>query len=150
MCACTLRYTHMYMHVCICVDGQNHPSLLFHLIDWGRISQSNPEYTDMNNLTNHLSPDWDKGGVPPTQHLLGFWGSKLQSSGMCNKRFSHWAMVPVLDSAKELFLFLMYVYPSRPKEGLGSLGARVTLNCKMPDVGIRNRTWILQESSKHS
>lgn len=57
LCVHAYSGTHKCIHMfTLCVDGQNHPPSLLHLIGWGRNSQSIPEHADMVNLTSHFAP----------------------------------------------------------------------------------------------
>lgn len=64
VCICVYLYAGAcccYIHVCVRAymwkpqaDIQNHPWLLLHLVQWGRVSQSNPKLVHMAGLTSRL------------------------------------------------------------------------------------------------
>lgn len=53
-CECMYECVHMYVHVRPEADVRNHSPLLFRLVKWGKVSQSNPELTDEASVPSQL------------------------------------------------------------------------------------------------
>lgn len=97
--------------------GNHSPVIFLLLIHWGKTPQSNPELADMASLISQLVLESflslpSKARIIgrcdsiPTQHLLGFWGSELKSSWLCDKYCNHW----ILSTALQLPLILLFLY----------------------------------------
>lgn len=86
-CVCVFIYVCMRMYVCVCMcvacvwahictcesmhleaPWLNNPGFLFHLMHWARISQSNPEFTDIASIASQLA---GMGCGNLCLHLLG-------------------------------------------------------------------------------
>lgn len=100
LCMCCIPMC-VTLHVCVYMQVEdqswcrNHSLLIFHLIHWGRVSQSNLEHANITGLDCHLAMGTPLslpseagiiGWLPgPPGIYMSFWGSELQPSCLYSK-----------------------------------------------------------------